>query len=154
MKTCYFENSWFENTINNDGIHLVGNFDVHSIETTCSKIWCLSAYPKPTSSQTSFWDIVRTLQTCYFGNFRNAWPSPYKIIISISIVSALKKSKFITHFFFWICCKEIANLLFWVIWASLATNTLNDGINLKKPLFICRQKINFFLQVSLEILTR
>ena len=29
---------------------------------------------------------------------------------------------FITHFFFR-NCKEIANLLFWVIWAYLATHT-------------------------------
>ena len=47
----------------------------------------------------------------------------------------------------------MANLLFWVIWAYLATHTKNDSINLKKPLFfICKQKINFILHLSLEIL--
>ena len=49
--------------------------------------------------------------------------------------------------------QKLANLLFWVIWAYLATHTKNDSINLKKPLFfICKQKINFILHLSLEIL--
>ena len=47
--------------------------------------------------------------------------------------------------FFWRYCKDvIANLLFWVLWASLGTHTQNDSINLKsdshlpkKFLFIC-----------------
>ena len=40
-------------------------------------------------------------------------------------------------------CKDIANWLFWVLWACLATYTQSDTINLKKTfMFICRQKIN------------
>ena len=43
--------------------------------------------------------------------------------------------------------KEIANLLFWVIWACLDTH------NLKEPfMFIYRLKIGFILHVFLEIL--
>ena len=69
-----------------------------------------------------FWDIVKTLQTYYFGNFWNAWPSPSKITVPIcrklSSLSTFKK--FITHLRY---CKEIANLIFWVIWACLVTHT-------------------------------
>ena len=49
---------------------------------------------------------------------------------------------------FWPCRREIANLLFYVIWACVATNTSNKSINLKKAsTFISRQKINFILQI-------
>ena len=55
---------------------------------------------------------------------------------------------------FLLYCREIANLLLWVIWALLATY-LNDNINVKKTLtFICRQKMKFIFRVSLEILQR
>ena len=33
--------------------------------------------------QLLFWDTGKTLQTYYFGNFKNAWLSPSKIIVSI-----------------------------------------------------------------------
>ena len=47
-------------------------------------------------------------------------------------------------------CKEIAHLLFWVIWACLATKNENDKTNLKKPLmFNYRQKINFIFMFLL-----
>ena len=69
-----------------------------------------------------FWDTAKTLQTCYFGNYGNAWPSPSKIMLSIcrklSCLSACKKStSLLTYFLRY--CKEIANLLYWVIWACL-----------------------------------
>ena len=66
----------------------------------------------------------------------------------------MQKINFITNSFL-IYCKEKANLLFWVIGAFLATQTLNDWINLKKSLmFICRQKINFIFHNCLQILQR
>ena len=93
--------------------------------------------------------------------FWELWESltiPSKIIVSVckklSCLSACKKStsslaSFLRY------CKEIANLLFWVISACLATHTENDSINLKKSLmFTCKQKINFILPVFLEILQR
>ena len=44
-------------------------------------------------------------------------------------------------------CKDIANLLLWVLWACLATHTQSDNINLWKTfVLICRQNINFNLQ--------
>ena len=49
-------------------------------------------------------------------------------------------------------CKGIESLLFWVIWACLATHTSNDSINLKKYLmFFCKQNINFILPVFKDI---
>ena len=52
-------------------------------------------------------------------------------------------------------CKEIKNLLFWIIWTCLVTHTQNKSINLKKPMiFIGRQKINFIVHFLLEILQR
>ena len=51
------------------------------------------------------------------------------------------------------CCKDIANLLFWVLWACLATHTQSDTTDMLKTFaFICRQKINFIFHVFLEIL--
>ena len=51
--------------------------------------------------------------------------------------------------------KDIVNLLFWVLWACLATWTQSDTINLKKTfVFICRQNIKFTPPPFLEILQR
>ena len=70
----------------------------------------------------------------------------------ISCLSACKKS-ISSLIFFSKYCKEMADLLFWVIWACLATHILNDSINLRKSsMFICKLKINFILPVFLEIL--
>ena len=73
------------------------------------------------------WDIARILQICYFGYFGNAWPSPIKnhstnlwetfMLICMQKKSTLSLTSFLRY------CKEIANLLFWVIWACLATHT-------------------------------
>ena len=47
------------------------------------------------------------------------------------------------------------NLLYWVIWAWLATHTKNGCITLEKLLaFISRQKINFILNFFFEMLQR
>ena len=38
-------------------------------------------------------------------------------------------------------CKDITNLLFWVLWTCLTTHTKSDTINMQKSfMFICRQK--------------
>ena len=99
-----------------------------------------------------FWDIVKTLQTCYIGNFENASPSPLKIIASscskLSCLSLSKKGNFITHFFFKILQRR---MLFWIIWACIATSTWYDITNLKKPLkFIYKRDIKFILHVFFE----
>ena len=66
----------------------------------------------------------------------------------------MQKINFITQFFVKILQRN-SKLVFWVIWASLATHNWNGTRNLKKPLtFICRQTIKFILYVFLEILQR
>ena len=58
-------------------------------------------------------------------------------------------------------CKDIAHLLFWVLWKCLAMHTQSDIINLQKNFVsICRikknhlQKINFIPHVFRQILQR
>ena len=62
--------------------------------------------------------LYKTLQACQSGNSGNAWPSPSKIILSIcrklSYLYACNKSTSSLTFFLWYC-KEIENLLFWVL---------------------------------------
>ena len=84
-----------------------------------------------------------TLQTCYFGNFGNAWPSPSKSkhqFVSSFHAYLNVKINFVTHFVLKILryCKLVS-----VLWACLATHTQSDTIILQKNLvFICSQKIN------------
>ena len=63
--------------VNNDSITLKETLVPKVLKSTCRKLWCLSACKKSTSSN-FFFDIVKTLQTCYFGNFGNAWASLLK----------------------------------------------------------------------------
>ena len=52
-------------------------------------------------------------------------------------------------------CKEIPNLLFWVIWAFLTTQRESDSIGLRKTLtFMCWHKINFIFHLFLGILQK
>ena len=101
------------------------------LKSTCRKLWCLSTCKKSTSSLTLFWDIVKTLQTCFFWELWECLTIPIKIIASVcsklSCLPVCKKStSSLTSFLR--CCKEIANLLFRVIWTCLATHTWNDSI--------------------------
>ena len=109
----YFDNAWSYPSI--------------MIVSPCRKLWCPKCWNQlagnfdiymHAKNQLPFWDIVKTWQSCCLGNFVNGWLSPSKIIVSIS-------RKFLTSLltFFLRYCKEIANLLFWVIGACLSTNT-------------------------------
>ena len=110
------------------------------IASPCRKFWCPKCWnqlvgilisicmPKINLSLTSFWDIVNKLKTCYFENLGNAWLLQSKIIVSIcrklSCLSAYKKStSSLTYFFRYY--NEIANLLFWGIWACHAWRNLS-----------------------------
>ena len=127
-------------------------------KSTCWKLWCLSTCKKSTSSLTFFGDIVKTLQTCYFGNFGNAWPFPSKIIVStcrkLSYLFACKISTSSLTSFLWYC-KERANLLFWVIWACLQKikkNCLGTILghlrqNLGKNEFPWKKELHQFLNI-------
>ena len=77
----------------------------------------------------------------------HAWAHTPKMVVSIWrnlwCLSSGKKST--SSFTFCLrYCIDIANLLFWVLWVCLATDTQSDTINLKKTsAFIFIQKINF-----------
>ena len=67
------------------------------------------------------------MQTCYFGKFGNAWQFPSKIIVSICrkrscLYVCNRSTRSLTCFLKY--CKEIANLLLWVICACLASPQL------------------------------
>ena len=105
-----------------------------------------------------FFEILQRYTDFLFWELWECSIIPIKIRVLIfrkpSCFSACKKStSSFTSFLRY--CKEMANLLFQVIWTCMATYTLNDSINLKKPLmFICRQKINFILHIFLKLLER
>ena len=64
---------------------------------------------------------------------------------SLTILSFSKLQFF--HF-----CKDIANFLFWVLWACLAMTSKSDGISLQKTLmFIYIQKIKFIPHPFLKV---
>ena len=141
------------------------------IVSSCRKIW----YPKCWNQlvETLMFICIQKvnfISNFFFEIFLRHWKvailgtlgmldhSHQNILVSIcsklSCSSPCKKSTALLTSFL-TCCREIANLLFWVIWACLATNTYNDCITLKKPsTYISRQNINFILLVFLEILQR
>ena len=101
---------------------------------------------------------AKILQTCYFGYFGHDQPCPPKFIIptcrKVWYLSVCQKStsslpSFLRY------CNDIANLLFWVLWACLAMATKNVDINLQKNLmFIIMRKIKYITHLFLEILLR
>ena len=50
--------------------------------------------------------------------------------------------------------KDIANLLFWVLWAHLATNTRNDNQFIENFHVYLRKENQFITHIFLEILQR
>ena len=116
---------------------LVGNFDVY-----------LHAKNQP-SFLTSFLryckDMENVLWKCLI--------IPIKIMVSncscLSCLNLCAKNQ-LHHWALFKNITKIANLLFLVISACLATHIYNDSINLKEPLIF----INFILHVSLEIFAK
>ena len=103
LQTCYTE--YFENPWSCPSIMIV---------SPCRKLWCSKCWNQFAGNfdhylhaknqlriSILFWDIVKILQTCYSGNFGNAWPSLSKIIALIcrkrSDLSACRL--IIIHFF-------------------------------------------------------
>ena len=125
---------------------------------TCRKVWCLSACQKSTSPPLLSWDIAMILQTCYFGYFGHAWLWPPKMLIStcrkIWCLSSCEKSNTsLTSFLKY--CWDIANLLFWALWACLATPIKHFSTDLQQSfMFTWMQKIHFISPFFLEILLR
>ena len=116
--------------INNDSITLLDTLMPKIFKSTCKKLWYLFVCKKSTSFCYFYSAINRffllLLQTCYFWNSGNAWPSPSKIKVSICgklfCLSVCEKS-ISSHTFFLRYCKQIPNLLIWVISAFLDTHT-------------------------------
>ena len=99
------------------------------------KLWCLSACKKMNSIPNFY---VTISQTCYFEYFENAWPCPSIIIVQLcrklrcseywsqlvasfhAYLHAKNQPQIISSFLRY--CREIANLLFWVIWHACQTH--------------------------------
>ena len=95
-------------------------------------VWCLSARKNQLHPSLLFWHIVQFLQTCCFGYFGHPWLWPVISILPACkkhwCLSSCKKSclsliSFLRH------NKDIANLLFWVLWTCLATNNKSNSTN-------------------------
>ena len=77
------------------------------------------------------------------------WRNLQRLSVSKKSASSFTFSFTLTY------CKDIVNLLFWVLWAFLVTHTQNDTVILQKTfIFICRQKVNFIPHTFMEILQR
>ena len=112
--------------INNDSITLQETLMPQNVEINLSETMMFSCMQKINFiSNFFFWNIVNTLNLL----FLKLWKCliiPSKIMVSICrklwCWSIFKKStSSLTSFLRY--CKEIANLLFWVIWACLVTDT-------------------------------
>ena len=78
-------------------------------------------------------------------------PIIVSICMKLSCLSACKKTNFITNIFFLKILQGNSKLVPLGDLGMPVHTNLNDSINLKKALmFICRQKINYILQVFLE----
>ena len=108
----------------NDSTTLEETLIPRVLKSKCRKLWCLSACKK----STSFLRYCKDKQTCFFGNFGNAYCQAYGIwthsinLQEIFMPNCMQKANFITHFFLKILQKK-ANLLFWLIWTCLTTHT-------------------------------
>ena len=141
--------------INNDSITLQETLMPKVLKSFCWK----PKHTKHTQNQfslTLFWDIGKTLQTCYFGNFWHVLPHMPKMIVSIwkNLSSLYLGKKSTSSFMFSLrYCKDIAKLLFMELWVCPALSTQSDTINLQKTfVFICGQKFKFIPHVFLEVL--
>ena len=125
---------------NNDSITLYETLMPKLLKPTCRKLYVYLHVKNQLHISLLFWDITKTLQSCYFENFGNDWPSPSKIILSIcrklSCLSACKKStSSFTAFLRY--CKEIANFLCDCNWTRIQNHlvhkrTLNHLAKLAK----------------------
>ena len=66
---------------------ILGNLVRHGLVSTCRRVRCLSVCKKSTSSLPSFWDIAKTLQTCYFWVLRAC-----QTVTSKNNITSLKKT--------------------------------------------------------------
>ena len=99
-----------------------------------------------------FLNTVKIFQTCYFEYFGHDWPYSPILIASTCRKVWLSACKISTSCLPYILrhCKDIAHLLFWVLWVCLAMATKNDGICFKQTfMLIFIQKIKFISHLFL-----
>ena len=110
--------------------------------SVCRKNWCLSALKINSIPHFIHEKLQRFCKLLILGSF------------NLSHHAHQQKNTFIPpsllrH------CKDIANFLFWVLWAYLTVSTKNDGIRLQKSLmFTFKQNVKSIPHVLLEILLR
>ena len=122
LQTCYFK--YFESACSCISIMIL---------SPCMKLWSPKCWNQLIGNfdvylyAKSQLNIVKTLQTCYFGNFENAWPFPSKIILwicrKLSCLSACKKSTLSINSLLTYCKEKVNLFFFWINWACLATHT-------------------------------
>ena len=106
---------------NNDSITLYETLMPKLLKPTCRKLYVYLHVKNQLHISLLFWDITKTLQSCYFENFGNDWPSPSKIILSIcrtlSCLSACKKStsSFTAFLRYW--CQNINYNIIFHFWS-------------------------------------
>ena len=137
--------------INNDST-LQETFLPFLLKSICRKLWCLSAYKNSTASLNTFLryckDIVNLLYWELWKCLAILIKNHNINLLETFMLFFINKINFITHFFLTIVsvwwnvwclsarrkltlpltvflryCKNIANLLFWIFWVSLATYT-------------------------------
>ena len=113
---------------------ILGNFSIsgHTTKMIVSiwrNFWCSKNQLHPFCF---LLDIMKILQTCYFGPFEHAWLCTPKVILWTCrklFVYQQAKSQ-LHHPRFSGDIAKISNFLFWVLWACLLTQTQKDSINL------------------------
>ena len=130
------------------------------MESNCRKLWYWTACKKLNFITKFFFEILQRqlfweLWECLTISIKNHsinLQETFMLICIQKLTSKLTKltsslTSFLTY------CKEIANLLVWVIWICLDTHISNDGINLKKPCLCTGKKSTSSFSFSLDIAT-
>ena len=95
--------------------------------------------------------LVILVNLCMPGNTHLKWQ--VELWRNLCHLSAGKKSTSSFTFSLWYC-KDIVNMLFWVLWDGWLSTTKVILLPYRKLVFICRQKISFISYALLEILQR
>ena len=94
---------------------------------TCRKVWCYLHVKNQLHLSLLSWDIGMILQTCYFWYFGDVWLWPPKRMVlacrRLWCVSSCNKWN-ISLASFLKYCQDIANFLFWLLWAWLCPSKL------------------------------
>ena len=154
MQACFFE--FFENASSCPSIMIISplykTLMLKVLESTCRKVWCLSACKKINFISNLFFKILwRHFKLAILG-LREYLTIPIKNY-TISLHTYLHATNQLHYSLLSSDIEKNSKLVIIGVWACLVTHTENDSINMKKSLmFICKQKIKFILPVFIEIL--